>query len=141
MDSKVGRKKSPKNRPPLEAPLGRLLAPSADILFRKVVRKGAKRRPKEGSQTELNPGPQKKKEKVSSTQYLLCFSHVDRSKKDHLLCSCWETSTEEWRSCRGHCFDSYHLDHEYGYLRQRGVTWCAAAVCSAMASLGVASCR
>ena len=81
MDPKVVPKKSPKNRPPLEAPLGRLLAPSADILVPRVSKKGAKRRPKEGSQTELNPGPQKKQEKVSLTQYLLCFGHVGHLKK------------------------------------------------------------
>ena len=52
----------------------------------KHVKKGAKRRPKEGSKTELNPGPQKKHEKVSSTHYLQCFIKVERSKKDHFLC-------------------------------------------------------
>ena len=52
----------------------------------KVSKKGAKRRPKEGSKTELNPGPPKKQEKVSAMHYLLCFSFVERSKKDNFLC-------------------------------------------------------
>ena len=74
-----------KKEPPLEGPLGCLLALSAAILVPKVSQKGAKRRLTEGSKTELNPGPPKKQEKVSSTHYLLCFSHVERSKKHHFL--------------------------------------------------------
>ena len=63
MESKGGLKNSPKNRPPPEAPLGRLLGPLADILGPNIFKKGAKRRPKQGSKTELNPGPQKKTRK------------------------------------------------------------------------------
>ena len=48
LDSKVGPKKSPKIKPPPEALLGRLLAPSAAILVPKVSKKGAKGDPKRG---------------------------------------------------------------------------------------------
>ena len=62
------------------------MGPQIDLLP-KASKKGAKSIPKEGSQTELNPGPRKKKqEQISLTQYLLCLSHVGRSKKDNFLC-------------------------------------------------------
>ena len=48
LESKVGPKKSPKNRPPPEAPLGRLLAPLADILAPKMFKKVPKGDPNRG---------------------------------------------------------------------------------------------
>ena len=60
-----------RNGPPPEAPLGRLLAPSADILVPKVSKKGVKRRAKERSQTELNSGPP---EKVGKSEFDTLFT-------------------------------------------------------------------
>ena len=44
---------------------------------------------------KLNPWPQRNQEKVSSINYLLCFSHVERSKQDHFVCQFWVPSFME----------------------------------------------
>ena len=48
LDSKVGPRKSPKNKPPPEAPLGRLLAPSAAILAPNMSKRVPKGNPNRG---------------------------------------------------------------------------------------------
>ena len=88
--SQVGVKRGSKKEPQKQTPSGSSswapLGAFGGHLGPKHVKKGAKRKTKEGSKTELNRGPQKKHEKVSSTHYLQCFSKVERSKKNNFLC-------------------------------------------------------
>ena len=78
-----------KIRPPLQAPLERLLGPSVGILVEMLFEKGLKTRSKRGPKGDSKEDPAKNMENVSSIHYLLRFSHIERSKKHSFLNQFW----------------------------------------------------
>ena len=78
-----------KIRPPLHAPLERLLGPSVGILVEMVFEKGLKTKSKRNQKGDSKEEPAKNIENVSSIHYLLCFSHTERSKKHNFLNQFW----------------------------------------------------
>ena len=78
-----------KIRPPLQAPLERLLGPSVGILVEMLFEKGLKMRLKRGPKGDSKEEPAKNMEHVSSIHYLLRFSHIERSKKHNFLNQFW----------------------------------------------------